>query len=272
MKQLKTNSLIVKIFFSSILITACLTGIAFSNPITDANQITIYDGNCAGSNSWYSQSENNEVEPGMVTNQSWDLEGFFLENTSLYMVGGYDFKNGNGAFTSGDIFIDIDGDAEYGDIHGTQNGQTDVATTYGYDYVIDLDFTSMSYVILGLDGDTVLRTAFYSANQGSSPWQYVSNGNEIGTGQITYEANSSDAADYYNDSDIHNMVMVDLSFLLGIDAETITYHFTMGCGNDNLMGQSDGIPGTVPEPGTMVLFGFGILGFACATRKKLNLE
>ena len=44
----------------------------------------------------------------MVTNQSWDLEGFFLENTSLYMVGGYDFKNGNRAFTSGDIFIDID--------------------------------------------------------------------------------------------------------------------------------------------------------------------
>ncbi len=275
MNFVKATTLFVSTILSLTLSMIFLTGNTFANPISSANEITIYDGNYSSASAWYGQSENNEVEPGMVTSQSWDLEGFFLEYTNLYMVGGYDFKNGNQGFTSGDIFIDIDGDAEYGDIHGTQNGQRDMTDTYGYDYVIDLDFSSLTYTVLGLDSDTVLRTAYYSANQGSSPWQYVSNGNVMTTGQITYEESSSDAADFFNDSDLHNMVAVDLSFLLGVDADTITYHFTMGCGNDNLMGQSgeilsSGSGSHAPEPGTILLLGFGMLSFAGLTRANAN--
>ena len=44
----------------------------------------------------------------MVAEQKWDLEGFFLQGTTLTMIGGFDFLNGESNYTSGDIFISID--------------------------------------------------------------------------------------------------------------------------------------------------------------------
>jgi len=45
-------------------------------------------------------------------------------------------------------------------------------------------------------------------------------------------------------------------------------HYTMGCGNDNIMGQGEIIPN--PEPATMLLLGFGLLGAAGLGRKKIS--
>jgi len=48
------------------------------------SNITIADQNYKSSgNSWYTNHEDGEVEPGMATNQRWDLEGFFLNSTLL---------------------------------------------------------------------------------------------------------------------------------------------------------------------------------------------
>ena len=58
-----------------------------------ALNITISDGNY-DSSSWNGDYEDNEVEPGMVTGQDWDLEAFVLNGTWLSLIGGYDFING----------------------------------------------------------------------------------------------------------------------------------------------------------------------------------
>ena len=91
---------------------------------------------------WNNKAEDQETEPGMINNQSWDLEGFFLEGTTLTMIGGWDFVNGNKPdyqYESGDIFIDVNGDAQY----GITSSQT--LFTYGYEYVLDLDFSNFRY-------------------------------------------------------------------------------------------------------------------------------
>jgi hypothetical protein len=74
--------------------------------------------------------------------QVWDLEGVFLNNSVLSLIGGYDFVNGQSAineiFGSGDIFLDVTGDAIWGaqppapfDFNPLES-----LNTYGYDYVV----------------------------------------------------------------------------------------------------------------------------------------
>jgi len=234
--------------------------------------ITIWDGSrdSASTNSWYSgDNEDQEVEPNCVANQSWDLEGFFLKGDTLTMVGGYDFKNGYEGTTSGDIFLDINGDYKAGTAP-TGNGVLEVVNGYGWDYALDLNFNAGTYTVYSLNASSKLHTVYYQQNRSSTPWEYVSGA----TGTTTY-----DDLYYYtgstglNDAETgfsggtHNAVAVDLGFLApGTD---FTAHFTMTCGNDNLMGQGTG-PGPVPEPQTLLLMGIGLLGLAFVGRKKLG--
>lgn len=229
--------------------------------------ITISDKNAEGT-VWYSDREDQEVEPGMVAKQIWDLEGFFLDGTILSMVGGYDFKNGVDGYTSGDIFFDIDGDAEFGDIHGIKddNGNKIVTDTFGYDYALTLDFSNFTYDIYELDSDTTsTKTSYYWQNQGSNPWQYVSGGRSIAENiSFAYLTGLNDAEVGFLGGS-HNIVSgFDLAFLAGND---FTAHYTMGCGNDNLMGQGS-VP--TPEPATLFLLGTGLIGLGGMGRKKFS--
>lgn len=231
------------------------------------SDITISDRNATTSD-WHKVTEDQEVEPGMSHGQIWDLEGFFLEDNQLSIVGGFDFVNGQSSYKSGDLFLDINGDAKFGDIHGSVNGNRDVLNTFGYDYVVDLDFTTSSYNVYAIDTNSTVVTSYYKQNQGSSPWQYNADGSDklINSGSFINYANLSDADTGFLGGKHYALQGIDLSFL-GEDMEFFS-HFTMGCGNDNLMGQGTTAP--VPEPATMLLLGTGLLGFAGSRKKSLR--
>lgn len=228
--------------------------------------ITISDLMHRGSG-WYGNHEDQEVEPRCLRGQEWDLEGFFLNGTTLTMVGGFDFENGYGGYASGDIFVDVNGDAKYGPGNNwTGWGNTVVHNTFGYDYVLDLNFSNLTYSVYELTGDSTTITAGERINQESNPWQYNDGGSLLGGFQdvgMSYWADLSDSDVGGLDGGTHHALAVNLDFL-GPGTE-FTSHFTMQCGNDNLMGSGT----TAPEPTTMILLGSGLMGLA-GFRKKFK--
>lgn len=205
-----------------------------------------------GAGWWTRTTEDQEVEPGMVPNQVWDLEGFFQNGNKLSMIGGFNFRSGvpgYSQYTSGDIFINSDSDALY-------------------EYAIRVTWTnnvSGTYGVYSLDGSSSLVPVreSYNAPQ-SNPWRSTG-GASITSGSFAYESGLNDSAiaatgliggNHYAVEDI------DLSsFLTG--GTDFTAHFTMGCGNDNLMGHST----AVPEPATLLLLGLGLIGLGVSSRK-----
>ncbi len=228
-----------------------------------ADNITIYDG--AGYNGTGVGYEDSETEPGMVNSQAWDLEGFFLDGNKLSMVGGYDFLNGVDGIESGDIFLSTDDvfvDDSYTSI--TYDNER-VQNSFGYEFVIDLDFSASKYTVYGLDENSFTKTAFYPQNEnaipGSNPWRYDSAGEWKAEGFFSLQEVSNTG---FNGGTHYSLTGFDLSFL-GADQEFYS-HFTMGCGNDNLMGHGTTAP--VPEPATMLLFGTGLVGLASSRLRK----
>lgn len=229
--------------------------------------VTISDGNFSGSG-WASDREDQETEPGMIQTQDWDLEGTFIDDNLLTLVGGYNFKDGFGGYDSGDVFLSTSAPV-YGAITRVDSdGNHSVKNTYGYNYVLDIDFASNTYDVLAIDANTDVLGAHYQQNEGSSPWRYVGGVNDtlIGTGSLGLQSGLSDAETGFQGGD-HYAMSFDLSAIYASLGESTTFysHFTMGCGNDNLMGNWDVT--VVPEPATFALFGMGIFGLLIARRK-----
>jgi hypothetical protein len=259
-----------KVFMAIMLVAFLTTGNALALDL--GTNITIADLSGSGSG-WYGAQEDQEVESGTIANQTWDLEAFFLNGSILTMVGGYDFASGIGLddndnpeqWDAGDIFIDIDQDAVYGTAadDGSGYGNHKITNSFGYDYVVDLDFSTnadgtpnYTYTIYSIDENADLLTGYYKMQ--STPWAYVSGGTEVDSGDIVYHTGLTDA-DVGFEGGLHNAVSVDLSFL-GASIGNMVTHFTMECGNDNLMGST-------PEPATMLLLGSGLMGLAGLRRR-----
>jgi hypothetical protein len=200
--------------------------------------------------------EDQEVEPGMMPLQKWDLEGFFLKDGKyLSIIGGFDFKNGVEGIRSGSIFIDVTGDAQYG---RTANASV---PNYGYEYAIDLNLVNSQYNVYqgSWNWDPVIEQQNIPY---SNPWRYRGGGELVTSGSFVYMSglSDSDVGGFLGGSH-YAVTGFDLSFLPA--GTTFIAHFTEECGNDNLM--DDGT--TVPEPTSMLLLGLGLMGIAGIKRK-----
>jgi hypothetical protein len=272
------------------LVVAVSAVVAFG-PVASGVDITVFDKvtqyrSNAGSKQWWGDNssaagvqhpdvrgiaEDNETEPGTAIGQHWDVEAFRVNGLTLSMIGGFNFMTGEDTYASGDIFIDIDGDATWGTDIGGGGTKVKSNSLFKYDYVIDLQQTVNSsydstvssigtqYTVYKLDenSDQVISVAV-AANAESNPWIYHAGGEavtgfvgrDIGIGFYT-------GGEYagFDGNNIHHMLQFDLGFLGATIPDGTVFKFAMECGNDNLVG----VYNNVPDQGATIAFlGFGL--------------
>jgi hypothetical protein len=251
--------------------------------IPDGITVTHYGGGTQTAVGSGTGGEDNEAEPYMVQSQAWDLEGFFLQGKALTIVGGYNFIRGQEGMKAGDIFIDVNGDAiRSPNINpNITSGYQELVNSFNYDFVLDVNWSAGTFDIVALNGTSLLKDTEYGTqyNQPSNPWIYLSGGSRVvasglhmttatvvGTG--TDGILGDTGLKGWNGNNTHYAATFDISSI-NLDNGAL-FHNTMQCGNDNLMGEVG--PAPVPEPGTMMLLGFGMLGLAVYGKRRMNKE
>lgn len=225
-------------------------------------------------------AEDNETAPGTEIGQEWDLEAFQLHGTTLSMIGGFNFMAGEDGLASGDIFIDVDGDAVWGQAVGGGGTTVRGNSSFKFDYVIDLQQTldknldskvssiGTKYTVYKLDStaDQVVSVAV-NGNAESNPWIYHSGGEAV-TGHVNRDVVSGyyTGGEYagWGTNQTHHMLQFDLSFLGDIVPNGTLFKFTMECGNDNLVGRVNRVP---DAGGTVAMLGGAALMVGMVRRR-----
>ena len=273
MKHIGTLSLI------SVLASAAVATTA------SAYNITINDLQAPNAAGWHANGigkggEDQETEPGTAPGQDWDLEAFTLNAKKLSIYSGYNLLAGNKPYGLGDLFIDVNGDANWKP--GADNhisGSTD-NSVFKYDYV--LHFTKRSgysigdgsYDIYKVDSDksVVLTETVYKS--GSNPWILNAEKSSkdhvkiLGSGKMEVTKDTSSTITLEDGSKVtggaHYIGEIPLTFLSAGDLNNgqTLFHLTMQCGNDSLVGR-------LPDGGaTLTLLGAAMTGIAFLVRRQ----
>jgi hypothetical protein len=193
--------------------------------------------------------------------QDFDAEYFFYKLDgnilSIGLQAGFNIEDGvqcysNKLYYAGDLALSFDGDN----------------STYEYAF----DFGKYTEGYYGTDKIAAVHAGLYAVNSWStdlytgysaesSPFAMISgtgvldsSGTLVGTTATAYD----NSADSYWRTVSFDLTDLHLAEYKGFDA-----HWTMSCGNDNINGT---VP--VPEPGTMLLFGSGLIGLAGVRKRQ----
>ncbi|MGQ9661294.1 MAG: VPDSG-CTERM sorting domain-containing protein [Kiritimatiellia bacterium] len=221
--------------------------------------------------------EDDEVEAATL-GQEWDLEAFFWDDGKLWVVGGFNFRDGvpfrQSVIHAGDIFLDLNGDARLpghavvsDPITGLPVEPSDPTfELFDWELALAVDWEGATFDVVRLDytGDTTgsrVRFATMDSYQASNPYRYYDGGTVL-LEDISFELGSVAAwpglSDWGNEGVGHYYAAFDLGSL-GVSFRKV--HMTMECGNDDLYGR-------VPDAGaTLTLFGLGIAALCGFARK-----
>lgn len=258
---------------------------AFATPV----DITIYDGIGA-------VGEDGEVEPSAESpgTRPWDLEAMLFDPATgiLSIVGEFPFASGIDGYFSGDIFIDLDPpSASYPNNDGSDYEYViDITPATADDYgagaiganpTAGTPVITYSYTVYALTGATTTNGQLLGLVGGpgsvipeGNPWRYETGGAVVATGNFdiefydtaallnaAYPGLNPDPTGQYTGDNHYVMTGFDLlAFLTPGQIYGSNIHYTMECGNDQLLGHP------VPEPASMVVLGIGLLGAAAAKR------
>jgi len=258
-----------KLFLVTFLMFLMVCGNAFALNFSGMTNITVWD---RIDNSTYNISssqiqagsqgeEDNETEyvkggsakwsgSNTVTDQVWDLEGMFIDENTLYIVGGFDFKNG----------VNDDGDnIGIGDLFfGYWSGDKFID-----EYVVDVDKGTL------YSGSYSRNATIYS--DASNPYNRKDGGSVVDTSNTvniiygnasdTETGFSSDWGGETGDQDHYWMsfTLTNTMWKTIIDSNATIAHLTMECGNDTIRGNV----APVPEPTTILLSGLGLNWYRC---------
>lgn len=221
-------------------------------------------------------------------------------NQKLGILGTFDLKFGasqsSPVFVGGDIFISVNPTQVQNYVDGFNFGPTsnNNGAPGRYDFALRMNFTTNSYDIYQLSASTVFENTYYDAqnyNAPSNPWKLasvVNNGlTHLGSRSFTYSKSGTTTAqrnayaatastlagfnvtsgsntglyssELLNYVELNNMEW--LSPYLNASNPVSYFHYTMECGNDNLIGlDSTGFRRVPDQASTLVLVGLALLG------------
>lgn len=259
--------------------------LAFATP-SFAKNITINDTQGPNSAGWGAPGKNQggedqETEPGTIGNQSWDLEAFTLNGSSLKVYSGFNLLSGNNPYALGDIFVGRANTAkwkssDYVGLDAQLNGVNN-NSQFKYDYVIHFNSRSGTsigtgtYDVYALAGLTTELLDESTVKGLSNPFKLndrsIQNLRKVGSGTMSVATDANAIITLEDGSQVtggtHYIGEINLA-TTGIklsQKDDNLFHLTMGCGNDNLIGR-------VPDGGaTLAMLGFAVSGLSLVSRR-----